>query len=84
MNVTQGRGTFLGPGLAPGMSEAAVFERLNAWGVARDGELVDLRSSLANTQAVVNATFAEARGTVLQICLLYPSDAAHDLPWVDT
>mgnify|MGYP002176398871 CR=1 FL=1 len=50
-----------------GMTEVEVFERLNGWGVARDGELVDLRSSLANTQTVVNATFAEARGTLMTI-----------------
>ncbi len=57
----------MGPGLVVGMTEAEVFERLNAWGVARDGELVDLRSSLTNTQSVVNATFAEARGTLMTI-----------------
>ncbi len=62
-----GQQTHLGPGLVVGMTEAEVFERLNGWGVARDGELVDLRSSLANTQTVVNATFAEARGTLMTI-----------------
>jgi hypothetical protein len=59
--------TSLGPGLMQGMSEAEVFERLNAWGIARDGELVDLRSSLTNTQSVVGATFAEARATLMTI-----------------
>ncbi len=49
------------------MTEVEVFERLSGWGVARDGELVDLRSSLTNTQTVVNATFAEARGTLMTI-----------------
>ncbi len=49
------------------MGDAEVFERLNAWGIARDGELLDVRSGLANTQAAVGATFAEARGTLLQI-----------------
>jgi hypothetical protein len=66
--ITAGVGmTHLGPGLAPGMGEAEAFERLNAWGVARDGELVDLRASLVNTQAAVGATFAEARGTLMTI-----------------
>ncbi len=62
-----GGGAHLGPGLAPGMGEAEAFERLNAWGVARDGELVDLRSSIANTQTVVGTMFAEARGTLMTI-----------------
>ncbi len=62
-----GQQTHLGPGLVVGMTEVEVFERLNGWGVARDGELVDLRSSLTNTQTVVNATFAEARGTLMTI-----------------
>ena len=57
----------LGPQLAIGMLDAQVFERLNAWGVARDGQLLDLRAALANTQAAVGATFMEARGTLLQI-----------------
>jgi hypothetical protein len=66
--ITAGVGmTHLGPGLAPGMGEAEAFERLNAWGVARDGELVDLRASLANTQAAVGATFSEARGALMMI-----------------
>ncbi len=65
--TASGGQTRLGPGLVSGMTEAEVFERLNGWGVARDGELVDLRSSLANTQAVVGATFAEARGTLMTI-----------------
>ena len=42
--ITAGGGTFLGPGLASGMSEAEVFERLNAWGIARDSDLLDLSS----------------------------------------
>ena len=57
----------MGPGLAPGMTDVEVFERLNAWGVARDSELVDLRASLASTQNIVDATFVEARGMLLTI-----------------
>ncbi len=66
MQATGGVRT-LGPGLAQGMSEAEVFERLNAWGIARDGELVDLRSSLTNTQSVVGTAFTEARATIMTI-----------------
>ncbi len=49
------------------MSDGEVFERLNAWGIARDGELVDLRSSLTNTQSVVSTAFNEARATIMTI-----------------
>ena len=49
------------------MSDGEVFERLNAWGIARDGELVDLRSSLTNTQSVVGSAFTEARATIMTI-----------------
>ncbi len=57
----------MGPGLVAGMSDGEVFERLNAWGIARDGELVDLRSSLTNTQSVVGSAFTEARATIMTI-----------------
>ncbi len=39
----------LGPGLAVGMPEAEVVERLNAWGIARDGVLRDMADNLAQT-----------------------------------
>ncbi len=58
-----------------GMSEAQAFERLNAWGIARDGELVDLKSNLTNLQSVVGATFAEARTTLLQIVVDFRGEA---------
>ncbi len=60
--ITAGGGaTHLGPGLASGMSEAEVFERLNAWGIARDSDLLDLKSNLVATQTVVATTFDQAR-----------------------
>ncbi len=64
---TAGGRTPLVSGLAAGMSDVEVFERLNAWGIARDGELVDLRSSLTNTQSVVGSAFTEARATIMTI-----------------
>ncbi len=67
--------TYLGPGLMQGMSEAQAFERLNAWGIARDGELVDLKSNLTNLQSVVGATFAEARTTLMQIVVDFRGEA---------
>jgi len=57
----------LGPGLVLGMSEAEVFERLNGWGIARDGDLLDLRSNLGDTQAIVATTFDQARATLMTI-----------------
>ncbi len=67
--------TYLGPGLVQGMSEAQAFERLNAWGIARDGELVDLKSNLTNLQSAVGTTFAEARATLLQIVVDFRGEA---------
>ena len=49
------------------MTEADAFERLNAWGIARDGEVLDLKASLANTQAAVGAAFGEAHAALLTI-----------------
>ena len=65
----------LGPGLAPGMNDAEVFERLNAWGIARDGELLDLRANLAQTQTVVAATFEQARDTLLSSVVDFRTEA---------
>ena len=47
----------IGPGLAPGMTDTEVFERLNAWSIARDGDLQDLAGNLARTQDIVSSTF---------------------------
>ncbi len=74
--ITAGVGaTHLGPGLAPGMGEAEAFERLNAWGIARDGELLDLRANLASTQTIVQATFEQARATLLTIVVDFRAEA---------
>ncbi len=75
--ITAGGGaTHLGPGLAPGMSEAEVFERLNAWGIARDGDLLDLRANLVSTQTVLASTFEQARATLLTIVVDLLAEAA--------
>ena len=65
----------LGPGLAPGMSEAEVFERLNGWGIARDGDLLDLKANLVQTQAVVATTFDQARATLMGIVVDFRAEA---------
>ncbi len=67
ITYSAGGETYLGPGLQPGMLDAEVFYRLNTWGAARDSELVDLRASLASTQAIVDATFVDARATLMSI-----------------
>ncbi len=57
----------LGPCLLPGMSEAAVFERLNSWGVGRDRELASLRADLLSAQAGVSGAFSQAERTLVSI-----------------
>jgi hypothetical protein len=72
----------MGPCLATGMSEEAVFERLNSWGAAHDQELLDhranladIRSNLASTQATVSTAFDQAKGTVMSIVANFRSEA---------
>jgi hypothetical protein len=65
----------LGPGLAPGMSDTDVFDRLNAWGIARDGDLRDLASNLARTQDIVSANFEQARATLVGIIEAFRTEA---------
>ena len=65
----------MGPGLVPGMPEAEVMDRLNGWGIARDGDLQDLADNLVQTQAVVNATFEQARATLLGIVDAFRTEA---------
>ena len=70
-----GSATYLGPGLAAGMSEAEVFERLNAWGIARDSDLLDLKSNLVATQVVVSTSFDQAKETLLAIVANFRAEA---------
>ncbi len=57
----------LGPCLFEGMGEASLVERLNAWGVARDREVLDLRADLGATQFGVSTAFEQAKETLLSI-----------------
>ncbi len=59
----------------PGMSEAEAFERLNEWGVAGDGDVLDLKANLASTQAVVALTFEQARATLMGIVVDFRGEA---------
>ena len=65
----------LGPCLSTGMGEAAMVERMNSWGAARDQELLDLRSNLATTQVVVSTTFDQAKETLLSIVVNFRAEA---------
>ncbi len=74
----------VGPGLVVGMPEAEVVERLNGWGIARDGELRDLADNLAPTHAIVSETFDHARTTLLIIVVPFRQAAEsirlHNIP----
>ncbi len=57
----------LGPCLYPGMGEAAMLERLNLWGVARDRELINLRADLGAAHTGVTGAFAAAEAALVSI-----------------
>ena len=56
----------LGPCLYVGMGEASMVEQLNAWGISRDQELIDLRANPAGTQVIVSASFDQAKAAPLR------------------
>ena len=58
-----------------GMTEAEVFDRINGWGIARDGELRDLTDNLVQTQSVVTATFEQARSALMSIVVDFRAEA---------
>ncbi len=65
----------LGPCLFVGMGEASMVERMNAWGVARDQEALDLKSNLAATQVVVSTAFDQAKETLHDIVVDFRAEA---------
>ncbi len=65
----------MGPGLVVGMPDAEIVDRLNAWGIARDGVVRDLADNLAQTQSVVQSTFEQARATLLNIVMDFRGEA---------
>jgi hypothetical protein len=85
--ATEGR---TGPCLTVGMGEASTVDALNAWGAARDGELiqlrlvveahdrelVQLRASLGATQNIVASTFEQAKTTLQAIVDSFRVEAA--------
>ena len=62
-----GTQTRLGPCLFEGMGEAALVERINAWGMARDRDLLDLKADLGATRVGVSAAFDQAKEALQSI-----------------
>jgi hypothetical protein len=57
----------LGPGLTEGMGEASLVAALNAWGAARDHDLLDLQADLGSTRVGVSAAFDQAKEALQRI-----------------
>ena len=72
--LPEGRG--VGPGLTTDMGPDATVAALNAWGSARDRELVQLRADLGNTQVVVASAFEQAKETLQAIVANFRVEAA--------
>ncbi len=65
----------VGVGLVIGMTEAEIFNRINGWSIARDGDLRELADNLSQTQSVVSATFEQARAALLAIVVDFRTEA---------
>ncbi len=57
----------LGPCLVEGMGELSMIAQLNAWGAARDRDMLSLRADLSTTQVGVSAAFTQAQEALLTI-----------------
>ena len=66
----------LGPCLYESMGEQALIAALNAWGAARDRELVELRTDLSATQVGVSTAFDQAKEALLAIVTNFRGEAA--------
>ena len=64
---TDGTQAQLGPGLTEGMGEASLVAALNAWGAARDRDLLGLQADLGATRVGVSAAFDQAKEALLHI-----------------
>ena len=64
-----------GPGLTVNMGEASLVAALNAWGTARDQELLDLKSDLGATQVGVSVAFNQAPETLQNIATNFRAEA---------
>jgi hypothetical protein len=70
-----GGGPALGPLLFVDMGETALIAALNAWGAARDREVLELKINLGVTQEKVSAAFEQARDTLLQMIVDFRGEA---------
>ncbi len=67
--------TMLGPCLFEGMGEPSLISTLNAWGTARDREMLELKASLGATQVGVSSAFDQAKETLLAIVTNFRAEA---------
>ena len=65
----------LGPCLFEGMGESSLITTLNAWGAARDRELIELKTDLGATQVGVSSAFDQAKDTLLNIVVSSRAEA---------
>jgi hypothetical protein len=70
-----GTQTALGPNLTPGMGEQNLIEKLNAWGSARDHEILELQAGIRATQVGVSSAFDQAKATVISIVTNFRAEA---------
>ena len=54
----------MGPCLFEGMGEQSLIATLNAWGIARDREMLELKTNLGATQVGVSSAFDQAKETL--------------------
>ena len=64
-----------GPGLYLHMGEAALIDALNAWGGAKDREVLSLKADLLATQVGVSGAFSQAQETVQGIVDAFRDEA---------
>ena len=70
-----GTQTQVGPCLYEGMGEPSLIATLNAWGSARDRELLGLKADLGATQVGVSTAFEQAQETLLAIVAAFRAEA---------
>ncbi len=70
-----GTQTQVGPGLYMHMGEAALIDALNAWGSAKDREVLALKADLLATQVGISGAFQQAQGAVQGIVDAFRTEA---------
>ncbi len=65
----------MGPCLYEGMGEPSLIATLNAWGSARDREMLGLKADLGATQVGVSTAFEQAQETLLAIVAAFRAEA---------